>query len=404
MKIAVIIFTYNRSLHTEKVLEALKNNTILPTKLYIFQDGVRQKEHYDEWVKVNTLIKSVDWCDCEVIVADKNNGLAASIVHGINFVFDIYEAAIILEDDCVTHPQFMEYMTQALERFAGDRRVYSVNGYGWPADVCDNGTDAYFTGRAGSWGWGTWKDRWIDYVQDYRMLNRIKTDEYLSKQFHIWGEDLESHLLGNVDGRCNSWAVFWSLRVIEKRGYCLTPYFSFVDNIGFDGTGVHCGTGKLKQRLRPYNERKELSLPALVEFPDNYEQAYSEIFSWTSKERKLVCYNDILVKWINLHEKNMSIVDCLRRKGLSKISIWGKGQLCDLLLQELDNKVDVLSIIESNPKENSYKGIPIVNVLEIPLETQLIIVIPVYDLERIKNKIGNQEMYKLIGLNQLIEE
>ena len=56
MKVATIIFTYNRSVHTEKVLTALRENKILPEKLFLFQDGLKNELHRDEWNKVNRLI------------------------------------------------------------------------------------------------------------------------------------------------------------------------------------------------------------------------------------------------------------------------------------------------------------------------------------------------------------
>ena len=44
MKIATIIFVYNRSNHTKAVLEGLKHNYILPEMLFIFQDGLKDKD------------------------------------------------------------------------------------------------------------------------------------------------------------------------------------------------------------------------------------------------------------------------------------------------------------------------------------------------------------------------
>lgn len=41
MRIATIIFAYNRSYHVGKVIEALEKNTIRPEKLFIFQDGFK---------------------------------------------------------------------------------------------------------------------------------------------------------------------------------------------------------------------------------------------------------------------------------------------------------------------------------------------------------------------------
>ena len=62
MNVATILFTYNRSAHTEKVLKALQESTILPQKLYIFQDGLKEEGHRAEWEKVSSLIQKVDFC------------------------------------------------------------------------------------------------------------------------------------------------------------------------------------------------------------------------------------------------------------------------------------------------------------------------------------------------------
>lgn len=53
VRIGSILFTYHRSEHTRKVIEALSKNDILPEKLYIFQDGIKASTNYDEWLKVN---------------------------------------------------------------------------------------------------------------------------------------------------------------------------------------------------------------------------------------------------------------------------------------------------------------------------------------------------------------
>ena len=60
MNISTVLFTYNRSEHTKQVLSALQKNTVNPTKLYIFQDGLACNAHRHEWEKVNTLIQSVN--------------------------------------------------------------------------------------------------------------------------------------------------------------------------------------------------------------------------------------------------------------------------------------------------------------------------------------------------------
>lgn len=402
MNIATVIFTYNRSHHTERVLDALSKNRELPEKLFVFQDGLKQESDRIEWEKVNKIIQEIQWCNCQVCVSDKNKGLAQSIISGLNRVFDSFDAVIVLEDDCVTHPMFMEYMVTGLEKYELNEEVFTVEGYAWPVDVKPNGADTYFTGRISSWGWGTWKNRWIKYKTDYQILRRIKSNPDLSARFHIWGEDCESFLLGNIEGRCDSWAVFWALTVIENKGYCLVPYDSLVENIGYDGSGIHCRAVKRKQYLRDRNNFKEISFPKRIEFPEDCELSFSDYCAWSSPLLKERCYNQILIEWLKIVKENKNLCDKLWEDNIKKISIWGKGKLCDLLLDEFENRIEVLSIVETNPIVNFYKNIPVVSVFEMPKDTQLLIVIPIYDMDRIKRKSENIIQCDIIGIEQLI--
>ena len=110
MKIGTILFTYHRSEHTQKVLEALEKNDVLPWKLYIFQDGIKESTNYSEWKKVNKIIRNINWCETKIYISEENKGLAKSVIMGINQVFQECDAAIILEDDCVPCKEYMSFM------------------------------------------------------------------------------------------------------------------------------------------------------------------------------------------------------------------------------------------------------------------------------------------------------
>lgn len=402
MEPGIAIFAYNRSWHLFQVLEGLKKNKGV-NKLYIFQDGLKNESHYVEWKKVNTLIKEVDWCTCEKIISKENIGLANSITKGVDYILEKHDSVIVLEDDCVPHPAFMTFMTDSLQKYKEHMKVYSVSGYAYPLEIASNGTDAYFTRRVSSWGWGTWRDRWAQYKKDYKIIGRIKNKKSLAEQLHIWGEDLESYLLGNMYGRCDSWATFWALTVIEKEGYCLSPYKSLIKNIGFDGTGRHCGNYEIPQYL--YEEDKDkFFLPEKVEIPVECEMIFSDYFSWISEEKRLSIYNKLLIKWITCFvEGKVGVAKKLIDKGIKRCSIWGKGILCDLLLKELNGSIEVLSIIETDPKGKKFNGISIVDVNNIPERTQLIIVIPIYDFEKIKRMAEKITLCKMLPLDILLE-
>ena len=401
MKIATILFTYNRAEHAKKTLDALSQNTILPDKLFVFQDGKKSAKPSDEWDKVKAIIEDIDWCDIELTIAQENQGLAKSIVKGVSKVFEEYDAVIVLEDDCVSHPLFMKYMYECLTKYKDDKRVFSINGYSWPVDVKDNGTSAYFAGRAGSWGWATWKDRWLLYEQDYLILQSIKQDVYANRLFDVWGKDLEGHLKGNIDGACNSWAVFWSLQCIKQCGFCPTPYRALIHNIGNDGTGVHCGNVELLTNTRDWNDLSEIVLPDTIEYPPNCEEVFADRFRWTSPETRLRCYNRILYQWNMLLQKKESIKNYFKERKIDTIAIWGKGDICNLILQELSGEISVSKIIESQPIASEYLGIPIVGPQEITDEIECIVVIPTFDMDGIKKKVSAERL--IIGIDEVLD-
>jgi putative methyltransferase (TIGR04325 family) len=52
-------------------------------------------------------------------------------------------------------------------------------------------------------------------------------------------------LVDQIDGKNSSWAIRWYASLFLKNKLCLYPQKSFVCNIGFDGSGVHCGSTDL---------------------------------------------------------------------------------------------------------------------------------------------------------------
>ncbi len=403
MKIATLLFTYNRSYHTEQVLFALKENTVLPQKLIVFQDGRKRETDINEWNKVNSLIHKIDWCDHEIVVSGHNKGLADAIVSGVDYAFQEYDAIIVLEDDCVPHREFMAFMIECLHKYQEEDKVYNVSGYAYPVDVEDNGTDAYFTRRISSWGWGTWKDRWAYFDRDYRIWSRLMNNPEQAEQLRVWGADLQNYLRGNICGKCNSWGVFWSLNVIERGGYCLSCYRALISNIGFDGSGEHSGVRKnIIESCE--KEKHNFRLPDKIELPPDCEQAFADLFAWTPPEERKELYIDFLLKWVKYATNSQfKLADRLLEKGIKKCSIWGKGKLCALLLEELQGKVDVLSVIESFPAEEDYQGVPVVGLNEIPEESQLIIVIPMHDFQKIVRMAGQVTKCELISLDKILE-
>ena len=401
MKIGTIVFTYHRSEHTKKVINALAKNDILPEKLYIFQDGVKDSTNYKEWEKVNDFIKEQHWCKTEVQIAAKNKGLAESIVGGVNYALQECDAVIVLEDDCVPHKQFMGFMISSLMRYEKSKSVYSVSGYAWDIDLPNMHEDAYFNGRICSYGWGTWKDRWIQYEEDYNILSKIKNNPDSKERLQIWGQDLGEMLIGNVLGKCDSWAAFWALKVIEKGGYCLSSVKPLVKNIGFDGSGVHSAKLRAQSNDKEGELSKEFLFPQKIECTEDCQIEFKFLFAGKQGQEKLKLYQDVLLEWVLMRQlgNRMRVPDGWGKR----IAVWGKGRVCDCFLDEIEGQVDVAYIIESKPSGDEYRGIPIISIKELPEDIKNIVVVPYFDLTIIQSKVQRIRPYaKLWGIDELL--
>lgn len=339
MRIATLLFTYHRSYHLEQVLTSLKKNTLLPQKLFVFQDGLKPEEDDCEWKKVNDLIHKIDWCDNEIIVSAFNRGLAASIISGINYAFNEYDAVIVLEDDCVPSYDFIKFMEQCFVKYEDNKKVYSVSGYSWPISLEKNQYDVYTCGRISTWGWGTWKDRWDSYVIDNDILNRLKNDKLKSENLATWGNDCEKMLLDKIVGKNDSWAIYWGLKIIENEGICINPYQSLIQNIGMDGSGVHCGRTYKFQVMFPDDLKETFVLPDNTDILEKTKKAFAPYFgSYTS---------------IN-QEKELK----------EKILVYGFGNFYLQNEKEINEKYYVEAFIDSN-KEGWFAGKKIIKIQEI---------------------------------------
>ncbi len=401
MKIGTIIFTWHRSEHTAKVLEALAQNDLRPQRLYIFQDGMNEKTNAEEWEKVNSLIKQVNFCETHVQVSGINKGCAKSIVTGINYVLEECDAVIILEDDCVPNRQFMRFMVSALETYKSVEKVYSISGYTDGVKLSrEQNYDAFFSGRSCSWGWGTWKDKWAIYEENYNIINEIKKDKKAYERLQVWGIDLEEMLMGNISGKCNAWDVFWSLNIIKRGGYCLSPYEPLIHNIGCDGTGVHCG-------YRRDNDEKEMDFTASFRFPQivrNTEECENEvrfIFGGKQENEKRRLYQDILIRWVKMKQEGKSIK--IPIESGKNVVVWGKGKIFDLLADELGDYLNIKCIVEREPNTDEYRHIPVITVDEIPKNIMDIIVIPFFDIDIISPKVKKKRPdIRIWGMDELI--
>lgn len=239
----VALFAYKRPVHTRRVLESLvANECASKSELFIFCDGPARPEDTEAVKEVRRLVKSRQWCGkVNIIERYKNLGLANSIIIGVTELCDKYGRVIVLEDDLVLSPQFLNYMNDALEIYKEIPKVMHISGYMFP--VRGELPETFFYRATSCWGWGTWKRAWDKFESNASELLPKFENKSLQYQFNINGSyDFFNMLKEQAAGKIDSWAIRWQAKVFLEGGFCLHPRASLVNNIGHDGTGVHCGS------------------------------------------------------------------------------------------------------------------------------------------------------------------
>ncbi len=239
----IVLFVYNRSWHTKRTIEALQKNELAgESELYIYSDAPKNKEDEKRVREVRSYIHKIDgFKKVTIIEREKNLGLAGSIIDGVTKVVNEYGKVIVLEDDLVTSPYFLRFMNDALEYYEDEKRVWHISGWNYPIKIKTEETNRVFLWRVmNCWGWATWADRWQFFEKDTEKLMREFSNEAIRK-FNLDGvENFWEQVVLNKEGKIDTWAIYWYATIFKQQGLCLNPVRTFVDNIGFDGSGVHC--------------------------------------------------------------------------------------------------------------------------------------------------------------------
>lgn len=239
----IAVFTYNRPEHTRRALTSLSRCARLDEcPVYVYCDGARAPNHMARVDATRQTVRA--WAaehQATVVERPHNLGLARSIVTGVTDLCQHYGRVIVIEDDLVVSPDFVDYMLQALDRYAGCPVVYQVSGYMFPVEHPPT-PDAFFLPLTTTWGWATWQRAWQHFDWTARGWEQRLSRPPVRLRFDLDGSyPYFAMLKQRLQGRNDSWGVLWWYAVFSAAGLVLHPRRSLVWNGGFDGSGTHCG-------------------------------------------------------------------------------------------------------------------------------------------------------------------
>jgi len=239
----VVLFAYRRPDHLHRALDSLAANPGADrTALNIYCDGAKSEIDREAVEQVREIARgmqgSSEFASVRVIERDHNIGLAASVISGVTQTLEDHESVIVMEDDLVVSPDFLEYMNQALELYANNEEVISIHGFMY--SVPPVLPQSVFLRGADCWGWATWRRGWEIFEPDSQKLLKELDKSPDRAEFDFNGAfPYRQMLKDQAAGKIDSWAIRWYASAFLANKLTLYPGQSLVENIGQEGSGTH---------------------------------------------------------------------------------------------------------------------------------------------------------------------
>lgn len=251
----VLMLVFNRLEPALKVVDSVRSAR--PRKLYIASDGGRDPEEREQVERIrSSVLDRIDWnCDVKTLFRGENLGCLRAVSEAVSWFFDQEAWGIVLEDDCVPHPDFFSYCSEMLDRYSKSEDVASIGGSRF---FC---YDEY--GREGRilasrvfhcWGWGSWAGKWNEFHSPLPKRKDLVPACSTERELSYWQS--VSEICG--DEASQSWAYRFSLACFAKGWRHVVPPVNLVLNHGFSGRGTHA-------RRRPWIVPKRFDSEEAIE-------------------------------------------------------------------------------------------------------------------------------------------
>jgi hypothetical protein len=240
----IVLFTYNRPLHTRLTIEALlKNQYANESDLIIFSDAPKTENDKIKVLETRQYLKTIcGFRSLKIVERIDNYGLANNIIDGVTTIVNKYGRIIVLEDDLITSSFFIRYMNEALSLYENASEVACIHGYIYPSK--GELPETFFIKGADCYGWGTWKRAWSIFNSDGEALLKELKERNLTKAFDFESSYPYTRMLKRqIRGEISSWAIRWYASAFLKGMFTLYPGRSLIKNNGIDGSGTNCETG-----------------------------------------------------------------------------------------------------------------------------------------------------------------
>ena len=306
----ILLIVWRRPHNAKQTIDAIR--MAAPSRMFVACDGpnLGRPGEAEKVQATRALIdREIDWpCTIERRYSDINQGCRLAVSSAITWFFEHTEGGIILEDDCVPHPDFFPYCAELLARYRDNPRIWCISGDN-SAGIRLTGDWSYgFIRTPLIWGWATWRRAWKNYDDQMEGWRNIRSTPLLKC---IFPDQLERQTLATIFNRVadfdepDSWAYRWSCSSLLNSGLCLMPARNLISNVGFSEDATNT-VGVGPRSFAPAHTIFPLSHPPIVcldRFAD--AQVFEKVHGGTELRRARRPWN--LIRRLLRRSKRLSV-------------------------------------------------------------------------------------------------
>jgi hypothetical protein len=237
IKIAGVYFAYNRPELIEKTLRKFSNFDF--DKLIIFLNGpVDQKDEFKTertLSEVKKILKNKK--NVELNVNKKNKNINLQFFDSLNYVFNKYEAAVVLEDDAIPSETFYNFCKTIINFHKKDDKVAAISGTNYLNIKISE--DYYYTKYFFPWGWASWRRFWKSISIKKNDIQHFQN----SKKYNmIFSNSVEKNYWRNIFYDKNfdiPWDNYVFMNIIQQGKFTVIPKHNLIHNIGVGHKSSH---------------------------------------------------------------------------------------------------------------------------------------------------------------------
>lgn len=274
MRHAALVLTYNRPASTVKICENLVALGVVD--IYVSIDGGKNETEKLGQEKLIARLHDLSKqhkVRVSVRHANKNIGVSAGVISGIDWFFNQVEFGYILEDDLIFNQDFLDFCDLGFEKFKDEPAIWMISGN----QYLDSKPECIWTNYPLIWGWATWASKWYEFrnsLFNNQFIIGHGVAKYPVRQF--W----KISYMRAMNGILDSWAVLYASQMRACQGLSLLPPVNLVANVGVDRFASHT------RRVAWHTGWK---IGILLDYP-SFENYWSSI----PENRNIIAQNELL--------------------------------------------------------------------------------------------------------------